>query len=200
MAIEEQSRTSSEDTQAVLTRNQLIKKLLNDGLHPLLPFEESVLGGRLEEHTQSQRELSELFSQSMQQSSETWHDNAPADVIKNDARVLSERAGFITNALHYGRALPYPEDAEDHVTLGSLIGVRYGKATVIDYMFLAGRCREVPEEVASVFPSDTVVTTLTTPIGAALFDATVGEDVSFVANGRTIHVSIAELLQFNPEA
>lgn len=92
-------------------------------VHPLLPHELKLLKrdyGRLAE---IQREHSELLGEAMEQSSETFHDNAPAEAIQGEQEVLMRRVKPIAFMLRSHEIIPYPEEVQETVGLGSRVGI-----------------------------------------------------------------------------
>jgi transcription elongation GreA/GreB family factor len=189
-----------EEAAVAISRNEIIKALLSEGKVPLLPFEHALLGEQLEQHTADQKVLGRLIFEAMEQSSETWHDNAPADAINHESRTLSKRADVTLSALRDGEALPYPTEEDPRVTLGSLVGIEFSAGEDIEYVLLTGFCREIPTEFQQHLPADTAPITINSPLGGALFDAAPEDAVSYtLANGRSVTVRVAKLHQFSPD-
>lgn len=91
-----------------------------DGV-PLLPHEVHLLKRTLDKLEGEQGELSRLMGLAMSESSETWHDNAPADVVRDAANVLFERAKPYIRLLGSYALADYPEPGM--LRLGSKITV-----------------------------------------------------------------------------
>lgn len=119
------------------------------------------------------KELGLELGEAMNQSSETWHDNAPADVISNEvgslwskrAWLLKERAKMIA---------PYPKNT-DKVQIGSKVEIatRDSMMTVI-----LGHI--------SITHPDNLILGIGSLLHTALIDRSVGESVE--VNGRTYTV------------
>lgn len=180
------------------SRNDAIKDCIEKSQIPILPFELELARSAMARHVADQRTLSEKMGEAMNQSSETWHDNAPAEAITHESKTLAERAMRTAAILNEGAVFEYETTETDTVTLGSVVGVRYGKSAAIDTLVLTGATRaltpELQHEVA--LPEDAEIITLASPIGNAIFNKHVGDVAGFTTpNGREINVTIVSIDQ-----
>src|SRR3954467_2351016 len=113
-----------------------VKQLLKEGRNPILPFERDMLVAELEKLGIEQTDLGRLLAEAMDQSSETWHDNAPADAVNNQARLLTQRAEGLIRNLGSALLLNYPDPSDGIATIGSIVQVRYPGESNTDGLFV----------------------------------------------------------------
>lgn len=177
-----------------------VRQLLKDGRSPMLPFERDILRLELARLGVEQGELGRLLGEAMDQSSETWHDNAPADAINHHSRVIANRAEKVIADLGSAVLLDYPDPSDRVATLGSIIGVVYPGETEAESLLLTGLCRTAPTiKEGAPFPADLEVITARSPLGEAVIGAQVGRTALYHANGRSLAVEIASIQQFDPQ-
>lgn len=169
-----------------------IKELLRSNRTPLLPFEGIALTNRFRSLTAEQEKMGQLLGEAMSQGAENWDDNAPADVINRDALVRVSEAHRIMNILHHAVMVDYPTET-DQATLGSLVGVRFGRSKEAEPMLLTGISRGKTPEIADILTDDTEIITVASPIGKALLGGQVGADVRFRAGEREMSAQIASI-------
>jgi transcription elongation GreA/GreB family factor len=174
--------------------NPVIRSAVSQGQTPLLPFEITVLEQKMDGHIAQQEHLGQLMAGAMSESSETWHDNSAAEAVARDSELLNKSARHARGILNHRLELAYPVD-EEVVTIGSVVGVRYGADETVEHLLLTGAVRELSPEIANVIPDETEVISVSSPIGQALFDKKPGQVCSYEANGRQIALSIVETAQ-----
>lgn len=87
----------------------------------LLPHEVELMNGRFRTLEEKHIEIVDVFADAMEQSSETWHDNAPADAARDAATVLSwEARQLVTIAKNY-EVVDYPPIDSHQVAIGSRV-------------------------------------------------------------------------------
>jgi transcription elongation GreA/GreB family factor len=182
------------------TRNERIQESIDNEHIPILPFELVTAKAALEGHVKEQRLLSKKLEEAMQQSSETWHDNAPAEAISNDSIILAGSAERAIKLIRDGDIYGYEHD-DEVITLGSLVGVKYGDDPEIVEMFITGVSRELPDEHLLDGKIDTdrevICVTLSSPVGQAIFNKKVGDKVDISVNGRKIKITIVDVVQYS---
>ena len=168
-------------------RNENIRKCLEAGRQPLLDFELSAAKASLEKCTRKQRALCVSLRESMQQSSETWHDNAPADAVVSDSRVLTGVAekliGIIDKAEVFN--MPNNEDESVEVTLGSSVTVELPSGTKKTLLLTGATPKEESTGIDCV--------TLQSPLGAAILGGKAGEAVEYTVGARKLKVMIRKI-------
>lgn len=180
--------------ESIKSRNQLIKEALENNNLPVLPFEIEVAQRAMKIHIEKQAELGKRMGEAMQQSSETWHDNAPAEAIANDSKTLASSAEKTMEIINNSEIFEYVSEAET-ATLGSLVGVTYGDDSEVVFLYLTGVIRELPSNMHDESHySDIETVTISSPVGAAIFDKEVGDEVSVqLGNGRQIKITIVSI-------
>lgn len=164
-------------------RNMRIRKSIENREIPLLPYERELAQRAIKTHATRQEELGKKMGEAMHQSSETWHDNSPAEVIMNDSKLLAAAAQEIIKVIRSGRIFDYEND-DNRVSIGSLVGVKYEGDDDTTMIYLTGATRELPpQEVLEAIGNghknfDNVdCVTLSSPVGQAIFDKPVGETI-----------------------
>lgn len=168
---------------------------------PILDFELGILRDELAGFGVEQDELSRLLGEAMEQSSETWHDNAPADAINERARMLVPRAEFVIAAINTAVLIEYPTAANATATLGSIVEVRYPRDTEESHILLTGVCRALPAfRNREAYAPNLEVVTFQSPLGDALFGQEAGSHVNFTAGGgRSIAIEMGAITQLTAE-
>lgn len=188
------------------TRNQQIMELIEQGHMPVLAFEVDVARLAFRGMIEEQVALGKAMAAAMSQSSETWHDNAPADSVRHDAEILSKRAGQVSSVIHEGVLVDYPDEFDEVATLGSIVRCHFGNDVASpSTLFITGVTRNLPDELQTRLgveeEPDFTVVSVTAPLGKALLDAIAGDAVNLnLDNGRQISVTVDGIRQFNPEA
>ena len=180
------------------TRNGEIQRSLEESKVPILPFELTLAKLALVNHIANQAELGVKMGEAMEQSSETWHDNAPAEAISAASKNLSSAAERTIGVIDKAEIFDYAAEVADGVTLGSLVRVRYGQSDQLSNLLLTGVSRELTSEIAQEIDGleDVDVITLASPIGQVILGKQAGEQVTFATpNGRTIVLSIESVQQ-----
>jgi transcription elongation GreA/GreB family factor len=173
---------------------------------PVLPFELEVMQLSFNGLAKEQSRLGTLLGQAMEESSETWHDNAPADILNADSRILSERARRVTEAMRGTVGFDYPTMDERAVTLGSIVTYCFtDDPGEIERVYIAGLTRELPADILEQIDTSTSednelsVVTLASPLGRALLGKTIDEIAHYSVNGqREVSVLLGNVEQFVP--
>lgn len=177
-----------------------VKQVLESGETPLLGFEVDELLKKHDIHLEEQRALGKSLGDAMQQSSETWHDNAPAEAVTQQSQGLAERAKAIIHHMLHGEKIQYPAHDYGHITLGSVVDVQYEGMSDTLHCLVTGAVRELPDNLAVVVGKDTECVTVTSPIGSALLGAVEGAECEFIAGkGKHIKVRVAKILQLSED-
>lgn len=189
----EQSSAASETISA---RNERIRAILQSGRLPVLPFELHALERQTEELMDEQDELGRRLGEAMNQSSETWHDNHPAQAINEASTILSIRGRRLARVIEDVEGVDYPPDGEE-VTIGSIVGVRFSGTSEVQHLLLTGSSTKIDETIGETLPEDCMSVTINSPIGKALLGVTEGSTVAYVAGqGRTLELSVETVSQF----
>lgn len=182
-------------------RNELITDALSRGLSPILPFETDTASDLLRNLNAKQEELGATLGDAMRQSSETWHDNAPADAINAESKTVTARALRTINILTNAVVIDYTATEEDGATLGSLVTIYYD-ADDMEEVMITGSVRELPNDIDELVKKnatpdiDLSIITVGSPLGIALLGKRPGERAEFAVNGRTTSVGIVDVKQY----
>ena len=181
-------------------RNDEIRRSIEEFRKPVLPFELTLAKKSLKGFCVDQSTLTDRMSDAMDQSSETWHDNAPAEMVRDDSINLSAAAEGIISVINKADVFDYEADPEEGATMGSLVGVKYRDDKEPYTFFITGISRELTPEIAEqidVIEGVTVVT-VGSPIGKAILGKTEGDLVNFSApNGRNMSFTVESVRQVN---
>lgn len=180
-----------------MERNERILKTIELNRVPLLPFEHKLAENALQHYIIAQNRLGNLLKESMNQTSETWHDNAPADAINNDSKMLANVAKDTMHILNESDIYDYEDTTVDSVTLGSLVSTHYDNGKQVAF-FITGTTRDLEEYQDKIPKTGSRVVTVYSPIGRALLGAKVNYSVKFQApNGRDITIHVDNIRQIN---
>jgi transcription elongation GreA/GreB family factor len=151
---------------------------------PILPIEGVLVQARFRQLSERQKELAKDLSEAMSQTSETWHDNAPADVANMASALNAASAEKVISAMRSSVVLDYPQSVK-RGTLGNLFRI----ATEGDKtrsLFLAGYASDVKEYLK---PGIDVVT-LKSPVGNAILGAKAGATIDYHVGRRTLSIAL----------
>ena len=164
-----------------MERNQEIQQTIEADRLPVLPFELEIAQRALARHIQEHNMLTVQQYEAMNQTSETWHDNAAADAVMQASQNLAKSAGETNRILNNSDLFEYEANPEDGVTLGSFVSVRFGVSDEPDYFYLTGTTRVLTDEIQAALPpaEDVNVITVFSPVGKALLGTKVGESTKF---------------------
>lgn len=186
----------------MIERNKNILAALERDQTPLLPFELETMQASFNGLVHEQSTLGTLLGEAMSQSSETWHDNAPAEILTADSRVLARRANYISTAMEGAVTFGYPNPLLKVATLGSLVTYHYVEDPEdIEAVYIAGQTRELPEDILKQLKENNEheirAITLATPLGRALLGKKIGQLAEYSVNGRrTISLQLNRIEQF----
>ena len=186
-------------------RNRMIRQALNDERSPLLPFELELIYRDMRYHIDEQHRLGIVMGEAMTQSSETWHDNAPAEAIANESKILSERADRVAKLIGSRALFDYvaPDAVEDGITLGSIVDVEYVNDNEVERIVITGVSRQLTPEVEQISicgseNCEVEAVTISSPLGSALLGRESGDVVEFKGpNGRIIGLRVVLVRQLN---
>lgn len=179
-------------------RNQQIIEAIEKGFTPLLPFEIDLLSEQIHHYKKAQVGLGRQLGEAMEQTSETWHDNAPADAINAQSILLSRQAETTIGILDSAKGFDYPSLGEKRVTLGSLVEILYEGDDEPEIIYITGTTNNIQlvnDYTDADFPEEIDTATLSSPLGRSLLSAVEGDVRSYTVNGRIHTVMIRAVLQ-----
>lgn len=179
-----------------MLRNEQIQSAIDQGEIPILPFERKRAEQSFSQLVGRQAELGQLMRNAMTQSSETWHDNAPADVIRNESQITASIAETAIKVLQHGREFGY-EISDDTISLGSIVNIRYDNTGKIVSIFLTGVTRDIKS-----FISDDNINgvTITSPVGKAILGLSTGDSTEIIVGEKILPISIISVRQTDVSA
>jgi transcription elongation GreA/GreB family factor len=150
-------------------RNKEILGAIGHGLVPVLPFEIANAKSTMEMLGEEQQANAQLLNDAMNQSSETWHDNSPAEAISQRSTILANRSKTPTEILEKGFKVDYPDqDNYDEITLGHLVTYELRGENITS--LLTGASNGDPsEDVYEGLLGVARMVSLKSPIGKAIF-------------------------------
>ena len=108
-----------------------------ENIPQLLPHEAHLLESALNSLKEEQNELGKLMGEAMTQASETYHDNAPAEVIASESAILYARARPLLDLLKNYVVIEYPAgEPIEKVILGSKVVAEINDR--MDEVFIVG--------------------------------------------------------------
>lgn len=178
-------------------RNKEILSALERDKKPVLQFELDAARGALEACGAEQERLGKLLGEAMTQSSETWHDNAPADVINELSRVNVAAAGEASALIENAQVFEWPINQLE-ITLGSLALIEYVQPPLDqELLLMTGTPCEIGDDILDFMPrgKEVEISTIGSQTGKALLGKEVGQSVRYtVSNGRSFELKILEIL------
>lgn len=168
----------------------LIRSLedINERVDYLLPHEVDMLSRQLEDTELELRRLGELKNEAMHQSSETWHDNAPADAIRHEAQIFLKQRSRISQILTNRSVLDYPTQETPFATIGSRVtlSLNGSDAFQIDIVGVQPG-KDVSDELD--------VCSYRAPLAKAVIGKIKGEFAEADINGRQVSLGIIDVDQ-----
>jgi transcription elongation GreA/GreB family factor len=134
----------------------------------ILDEDKEYIRQRIAELQQQIQDLGPEFYEVFNQSSETWHDNAPFDALRDKQSVLDAELQSLRRALR-NSAVSVPKPPKGKVGIGSTVHLSDGRIVFVagDYTPYAGQVRD-----------GAVVVSCQTPLAQSLLGLGVGEILS----------------------
>ena len=138
----------------------------------ILEHERQAVHALLADLAYEQSEVAEIRREAMTQSSETWHDNAPADAAMHESGRIAESAKNLQKLLEKVTE-PYPDEASTTIQLGSFAIVSIWGTTVgTAIVGVPQAYKEEDFEAVAQDLDETIITSPEAPLGAALWGLT----------------------------
>ena len=178
-----------EAKELVVARNKLIVQSLRQKTSPVLPFELDLLETQFKLLVEEQEENSRLLSDANNQSSETWHDNHPAQAINERSGRVAIRAqklqGIMENAIRFN----YPDPGSKMITLGSIIEYRNEDS---DNIVLLTGATSGPNSVAG---TEYHMVSLQSPLGNAILGNEEGCEIAYKVGHKVLTMEVVLVSQ-----
>lgn len=187
----------------VISRHERVINTILSGATPVLAFEVDVAQSAFQGLVKEQIGLGKALGEAMSQSSETWHDNAPADAVVHASSLVAVRAKRVGSLINNGVVIEYPALDEQIATLGTVVRYHFEGDDEIESILITGATRTLPDEIVESVGlaegESLSAATVSSPLVASLLGKTAGETVSINPTGRrTLTYIIDEIIQFNP--
>jgi transcription elongation GreA/GreB family factor len=162
---------------------------LEPSVYYALPHEVAELEREVASIRIHRAELSGHISDAMEQSSETWHDNAPADALFGAMRQLDTREVKLAAASRKIVLLAYPTADLEVVTIGSRVLCLQGSEEF--FVDIAGNL----PLTRAVHDTDIEVATVNAPMTRALLGRAEGETVDYEVGSRRFNIAVLAINQ-----
>jgi transcription elongation GreA/GreB family factor len=166
---------------------------LEAGAFYCLPHEKRLLAAQLKDIEARRHGLAKDIAQAMEQSSETWHDNAPADVLFGDLKQIDKQEMKLLAASRELIMVSYPSEAVDFVTIGSRV-----LCDVQGDNFLLDVLGNIPVSSPEIEGIDQG--TIAAPLPRSLLGKKEGEVAMAVINGRELAITVVAIDQTAQQA
>lgn len=167
-----------------LTRNERINEDLENGLSPMLKSEYELAVASLNKYINKHKDILAEYRLAMTESSETYHDNAPAESAMLSAKSLEGQIDTLSKKLENSSL--YEDDFNSEVvTLGSEVEILYEGDEESEKFILMGANLNT-ENINNVI-------TISSPIGRAIIGKSTGEIVEFAIDNRPIRVKLVSI-------
>lgn len=163
------------------------KEAVVGGAYFLLPAEVDALTAKIVLLTGRQNELGAMMGEAMNESSETFHDNAPAEAISHESRLIVSEYSSIAKVLRSAERIDYPQDTSK-VEIGSVTEIQYKDETDSGHVLITGYTGKI--DASSLVEGDAQCVAALTPLGQALLEAEAGQEVSYTAGNREFRIGV----------
>ena len=128
---------------------------------------------RIQQIEQEILELGPAFHDALNQTSETWHDNAPFDALREKQAVLAAELQSLKETL--GKASPAaPRQETGRVNIGSRVKLHHPSKKTAQQFFIAGHWTYRLGE----FIDNHMIISCQSPLGASLLGKSLGDTVT----------------------
>jgi len=157
---------------------------LHEGVTYLLPHELIRVQDLLAKTEAELKVLAEQRFEAMHQSSETWHDNAPAEAIKHTGEVPGRRRDKLDKMLRSQFILDYPSKEIPFATIGSRVLIKVGQTEPFTIDIVGAQTESTDSN------PDIEESTYRSPLAIAIIGKSVGETPLATIGDRTLEVTI----------
>lgn len=159
----------------------------------LLPYEVSLMHRQVESLAELQIDVIKALGEAMEQSSETWHDNAPGEVVKDEAGTLYWQFKQLRILAGDHEVVEYPLEHSLSVAIGSRAVIQLDSAEpfTVDVVGASLLGREAYDDELNH-----VTATYDTPLAQAILGANKGDTFDAeIQSGRPQTVTIVDVDQ-----
>lgn len=155
--------------------------MLKSDVYYVLDADKQWAKARIAELEKQIGELGPEFEEAFGQSSETWHDNAPFEAVRDKQTLLAAERFSLKQILNKA-SLNYPKPPNGKVGIGSVVTVNDSKKT--SKLLIAGHWSPNTGEIVE----DILVVTCISPIGQALLGKVTGQTATIAKPPRSLTV------------
>lgn len=164
----------------------------------LLPHEVVLMQSQFDDLERQKNVVTQAIGEAMEQSSETWHDNAPGDVVKDEAGTMYWKYQQLKIIAQNFETLEYPSLDDPQIAIGSRATIQLdeGEPFVVDIAGAGLFGREAYDA-----DTDITIATYQTPLATALIglEAGTAKDVE-IQPGRPQRITVLEVDQESQRA
>ncbi|PID33476.1 hypothetical protein CR969_00540 [Candidatus Saccharibacteria bacterium] len=145
----------------------------------ILSSDREYITERITEIEQQIDDLGPEFYEAFNQSSETWHDNAPFEAVRDKQSNLSAERQYLRQILHDSTS-SRPRSTKDQVEAGKNVTVENLSKSIVKYYFIAG---DWTAHAGKKQPDgDATIISRRSPLGSAMLGLKVGNKFEFNGN------------------
>ena len=165
-------------------RNEKILMDIERGLSPMSKDELDCIKDGLKKAIEKRKKITEDYNLAMSESSETYHDNAPAESALLDMRVIDSEIVILQNKIDTA-VLYDSENNYKKVTLGSKVSFLYEGDSSPEIVTVVGSLSADGGRYSEV--------SLQSPLGEAILGKVAGEYANFKVEDSNITVKIVDV-------
>ncbi len=169
-------------------------KFENSNYSLLLPHELQMLNTELTAATHSLGVTADAVGEAMEQSSETWHDNAPADAALEELAKARGKVAMLAHIKENHQLVDYPSPDEPRIHIGSAATIHIPDWSETFSLLVTGAVR-------NLYPVDSYrdivdeVMSYVSPMAAALLNLKSGERGLATINDGSVGVEVVSVSQ-----
>lgn len=138
----------------------------------ILEEDKALARQRIEQIEREILELGPAFHEALNQTSETWHDNAPFDALREKQAVLAAELQGLKETLSKSAPAP-PKPQHDRINIGTFVKLYHPSKNTHQHFFVAGHWTYRLGQ----FINSHMVISCQSPLGSSLLGKTLGDTV-----------------------
>lgn len=159
------------------------KEAILGGAFFVLPCEVVSLMQKVKLLAERQSVLGKLLGEAMTESSETFHDNAPAEAIRDESGLVLSQFNVINKVLRNAGKIEYPTESSC-LAISNTVSVTFNGSPIVANFFVTGYTRQVVTNNLIGLSQDTEIISAGTPLGLCLLEKKVGDEVKLELPSR----------------
>lgn len=134
-------------------------------------------------------EIGADIGEAMGQSSESWHDNAPADAVLEEYALHKGKIAVLSNLTNKGSIVPYPSENDPNISIGSGATIVVPTWKEIINLLVIGDARFLyPAHVA--LHGEVELVSYNSPLAIALMGKRVGDACEANIHGKKVEITV----------